>query len=61
MWLITWLGLVAIVTLAEAGQLLLPLRHFDWGDIGWGAVGAAVGLVLVTALLLAGREIKSLF
>ncbi|MCX6219068.1 hypothetical protein [Spirosoma sp.] len=61
MWLAAWLGLVGIVTLAEAGQLLLPLRHFDWGDIGWGAAGAAAGIVLTTALILAGREIKSLF
>ncbi|ADB42253.1 hypothetical protein [Spirosoma linguale] len=61
MWPAAWLGLVGVVTLAEAGQLLLPLRHFDWGDIGWGAAGAAAGLVLTTALILAGREIKSLF
>ncbi len=44
-WVTGWLLLVAVVVIAEAGQLLLPLRHFDWGDIGWGAAGAAAGLL----------------
>ncbi|QJD80130.1 hypothetical protein [Spirosoma rhododendri] len=45
-WGIAWLGLVGVVGLAEAGQLLQPLRHFDWGDIGWGAAGSAAGLLV---------------
>lgn len=49
-WALTWLGLVGVVALAEAGQLIQPLRHFDWGDIGWGAVGSAAGLLLAGVL-----------
>ena len=40
-----WIALVLVALLAEAGQLLLPLRHFDWGDVGWGAAGSAVGIL----------------
>ena len=46
-WLIMWLTLVLLVLLAEAGQLILPLRHFDWGDILWGAIGAFIGMILM--------------
>ncbi len=49
-WGLVWLALVLVVGLAEAGQLFRPLRHFDWADIGWGAVGAAVGLLVVGSL-----------
>lgn len=45
--------LIAIVTLAELGQLLLPMRHFDIRDIGWGAFGSAFGIGL-------GLSVKSL-
>ncbi|MBD2755153.1 hypothetical protein [Spirosoma validum] len=45
-WLATWLLLTALVTLAEVGQLLLPERAFSWADIGWGAMGALLGLTL---------------
>lgn len=45
-WFITWLALVLVVIVAEAGQLMLPLRHFDWGDISWGAAGAWGGMAL---------------
>lgn len=44
-WLGVWLLLVVVVSIAEAGQLLLPFRHFDWGDIVWGAAGAFAGLL----------------
>lgn len=33
-----------LVVIAELGQLWLPKRHFDWGDIGYGALGTAVGM-----------------
>ncbi|MEZ0485097.1 VanZ family protein [Fibrella aquatica] len=45
-WLAVWLVLVAVVSIAEIGQLILPHRHFDWGDICWGSVGACIGLGL---------------
>ena len=38
--------LLLIVTVAELGQLVLPKRHFDWADIGWGAVGSVVGIAV---------------
>jgi len=44
---ITLLTILAlIVSLAEAGQLFIPKRHFDTGDIMWGIAGAATGIVL---------------
>ncbi len=43
-WLAGWLGLVAVVFVAESGQLLLPKRSFDWLDIAWGAAGALAGM-----------------
>ncbi|MFC5412534.1 hypothetical protein ACFPMF_24630 [Larkinella bovis] len=46
-WAVTWLGLIVIVALAEIGQLALPKRHFDWGDIVWGAAGALGGMAVV--------------
>jgi hypothetical protein len=36
-------GLVSIAFIAEAGQLGLPDRHFDWGDIAWGTAGTLAG------------------
>lgn len=42
--IIAWAGLTGIVTLAELGQLALPLRVFDLEDIFWGATGAGLGL-----------------
>lgn len=53
-WFIIWLILVGVVVVAEAGQLLIPTRFFSFEDIGWGAVGAFVGLffgVIVRLLL----------
>ncbi|TGE04304.1 VanZ family protein [Hymenobacter fodinae] len=45
-WGMAFTSLVAVVVIAELGQLFLPQRFFDWGDIGWGVVGAAAGLGL---------------
>lgn len=60
-WIAAWISLIAIVTIAEAGQLLLPLRHFDWGDIGWGAAGAAAGLLVCFLFYALIRLIKAAF
>lgn len=60
-WIEAWLWLVAIVVIAEVGQLLLPLRHFDWADIAWGAVGSAVSMLSFSVLALFVRQAKSLF
>jgi glycopeptide antibiotics resistance protein len=43
--LISWMSLTILVIIAEAGQLLLPLRTFDILDIFWGGLGAYAGLV----------------
>lgn len=44
-WIMAFLGLVALVFLAEVGQLFLPLRRFDWADIAWGIIASFVGLL----------------
>ncbi|MCB4799010.1 VanZ family protein [Neotamlana laminarinivorans] len=49
-WLIIWGGLVGLVAIAELGQLALPLRSADWKDVFWGAVGAALGLIMIEVL-----------
>lgn len=49
-WLGFWLGLAGVVLVAELGQLLLPSRYFDWGDVGWGAVGSLVGMGLAALI-----------
>lgn len=46
-WIGVWATLVLVVAIAEVGQLVLPRRHFDWGDIVWGALGAGVGMAIV--------------
>ncbi|GAB3512745.1 hypothetical protein GCM10027341_53860 [Spirosoma knui] len=46
-WLIVWGFTVLLALAAEVGQLILPLRHFDWGDVFWGALGAGGSMVLV--------------
>ena len=43
-WLIALVGLVSIAFIAEAGQLTLPRRNFDWGDVAWGTMGTLSGL-----------------
>lgn len=42
------LGFMGIVFVAEVGQLQIPNRHFDWGDIAWGSIGALAGITLGT-------------
>lgn len=44
-WSIRWLILVGVVTMAEAGQLFIPSRYPSFEDIGWGALGALIGVV----------------
>lgn len=60
-WILVWLGLVFIVMLAEAGQLFLPLRHFDWGDVLWGASGALAGITSTTVTDFALKRVASLY
>lgn len=50
-WFMSWLLLVAIVTLAEIGQLLLPDRNFRWADISWGSAGALIGILFVMGII----------
>lgn len=49
-WLGTWAALVALVIVAEVGQLFQVERSFDLADIAWGAAGALLGLGMVAAL-----------
>jgi hypothetical protein len=46
LWCSFLLLLFVLVILTEAGQLLLPHRFFDWGDIAWGATGSLTGLII---------------
>lgn len=48
-WLKAWAALVALVVVAEVGQLFQDERSFDLADIGWGAAGALLGLGTVAA------------
>ncbi len=49
MWIFHGLVMVGIAAVAELGQLFIPARTCDSGDIAWAAVGAAVGLGCVLA------------
>ncbi len=49
-WFGVWSGLVGVVLIAEIGQLFLPARNFDWGDVAWGAVGSLVGMGMAALL-----------
>lgn len=55
-YLLCWLLMLALVVIAEAGQLVLPSRNFDTGDIAYGALGAALGLLLGKLLRLFKRS-----
>jgi glycopeptide antibiotics resistance protein len=39
--------LLALVLVAELGQLALPGRTFDWGDVAWALVGAVGGMAVI--------------
>lgn len=54
-WIVSWLFLIGVVILAEAGQLFLPHRYFSWGDIIWGTIGSLIGLVGASFLVLLRR------
>lgn len=58
-WLSLWLILIGIAALAETGQLLIPSRYFSFEDIGWGSVGALVGLVSAFTLVTTLTKIRS--
>jgi hypothetical protein len=62
-WAFTWVAMVFAATVAELGQLFIPHRNCDAGDIAWAAAGSAAGLgavaiCFVTAVVL--RELRSL-
>lgn len=46
-WVIAFALLLLVATIAELGQLLLPQRTCDVGDILWGAAGSFAGLSFV--------------
>lgn len=62
-WAFAWVGMVFVATVAEVGQLFIPHRKCDAGDIAWAAAGGAAGLGIVavgflTAVVL--RELRSI-
>lgn len=59
-WMAAWLVLIGVVIIAEAGQLFLPNRYFDLGDIAWGSVGSLIGMVVSLTLLFVAKKVGSL-
>ena len=59
-WIIAWLALVSVVIIAEVGQLFLPNRYFDLGDIAWGSIGSLIGLAVSSTFLLLVKKVCSL-
>ncbi|RAJ94148.1 VanZ like protein [Larkinella arboricola] len=57
-WVLAVLGLTLVAVVAEAGQLVLPQRHFSWADILWGAAGSGLGLLMAFLLLYINRQLK---
>jgi len=57
-WVLSFLGLTAIVCIAELGQLFLPLRISDLKDVFWGSAGSFFGLVCVYLILRVFQFIK---
>ncbi|WP_245326128.1 hypothetical protein [Hymenobacter wooponensis] len=58
-WGMALLALSAVVVIAELGQLFLPQRFFDWGDILWGIVGGASGLAAAAVIGGYHRKLKA--
>ena len=54
-WYGSWVLLTALVVLAELGQFLRPMRHFDFRDIFWGLIGSGLGLQVVFMI----KEVKN--
>lgn len=50
--LTTWLVWVGLALIAETGQLFLPKRSFDLGDILWAAGGAFIGQLAIKLMAL---------
>lgn len=46
-WFINFVLLVLLIFIAEIGQLFLPLRRFDWEDIGWAIVPSFIVLAVL--------------
>lgn len=55
-WFLHGALMVGLAAMAELGQLLIPARTCDPGDIAWAAAGAAAGLA---AAWIAGRAVRS--
>lgn len=49
-WKAAFISLVILIFLAELGQLFLPLRMFDWGDIAWAIIASFIGLFIVNTI-----------
>jgi glycopeptide antibiotics resistance protein len=47
-WVWAWVFNIAVVTIAELGQLFSAHRTCDIGDILWGSAGAFAGLVFIS-------------
>jgi len=56
-WLQAWIAMVIVVAVAEVGQIWLPERTADIGDVATGALGAALGLALGFSLVKALGDI----
>lgn len=59
-WIRSWLCLVLLALVAEAGQLPLPKRRFDLMDVLYGAAGGMLGLMLAALAATLVRLLRSL-
>lgn len=51
--------LLIVVSVAEVGQIWLPKRHFDWGDIAYGIMGSAFGMSLSYCIFMATQRFRN--
>jgi peptidoglycan/LPS O-acetylase OafA/YrhL len=55
-WILSGLTGTVLVAIAELGQIWIPNRHPDFGDIFWGCVGLNTGLLFVKVFIWPGYK-----
>lgn len=57
-WMWSGVGLTFVAFIAEAGQLILPQRHFSLADILWGGAGSVGGLMVALVTMYINRQMR---